>query len=302
MEFISSTTKFDFLGKAPIAIAFSVLTIVGSIYLWVSLGSKKYGVDFVGGHELVVHLDNATSESVRAALEKTDLPEVSVQSFELQSSDFAIRMGGEASETEKVRTTVDSAIKAAFGEKAEIRKSDFVGPTIGHELRQRAILATALGLLAIMIYVAFRFEFAFALGAVVALFHDVIVSMGIFLLSGHSLGMSSLAAALTIIGYSVNDTIVIFDRVREELLRQKKYNIVELFNYCINLTLSRTIITHLLTLFSALALYLIGGSSIADLSLFLVAGIVAGTYSTIYIASPVAIAWHRFRGGKLDVE
>ena len=301
MEFISSTTKFNFLGKAPFAIAFSLLTVIGSIYLWVNLGSAKYGVDFVGGHELVVHLENATSESVRAALEKTDLPEVSVQSFELQTSDFAIRMGGEASETEKVRQTVDTALKATFGEKAEIRKTDFVGPTIGHELRQRAILATALGLLAIMIYVAFRFEFAFALGAVVALFHDVIVSMGIFLVTGHSLGMSSLAAALTIIGYSVNDTIVIFDRVREELLRQKKYNIVELFNYCINLTLSRTIITHVLTLFSALALYLIGGSSIADLSLFLVAGIVAGTYSTIYIASPVAIAWHRFRGGKLDV-
>ena len=302
MELVSSTTKFDFLGKAPLAIVFSILTVAGSIYMWVSLGSTKYGVDFVGGHELVAHLENATSESVRAALEKTDLPEVSVQSFELQSSDFAIRMGGEASETEKVRQTVESALKAAFGDKAEIRKTDFVGPTIGHELRQRAIIATALGLLAIMIYVAFRFEFAFALGAVVALFHDVIVSMGLFLVTGHSLGMSSLAAALTIIGYSVNDTIVIFDRVREELLRQKKYNIVELFNYCINLTLSRTIITHLLTLFSALALYLIGGSSIADLSLFLVAGIVAGTYSTIYIASPVAIAWHRFRGGKLDVE
>lgn len=302
MQIISGTTKFDFLGKAPFAILFSILTIAGSLYLWFSLGTAKYGVDFVGGHEIVVHVENASSETVRAALEKTDLPEVSVQSFELQSSEFAIRLGGEASETEKVRQTVDFALKSTFGEKAEIRKTDFVGPTIGHELKQRAILATFLGLFAIMIYVAFRFEFAFALGAVVALFHDVIVSMGIFLVTGHSLGMSSLAAALTIIGYSVNDTIVIFDRVREELLRQKKYNIVELFNYCINLTLSRTIITHLLTLFSALSLYLIGGSSIADLSLFLVAGIVAGTYSTIYIASPVAIAWHRFRGGKLEVE
>jgi preprotein translocase SecF subunit len=142
-----------------------------------------------------------------------------------------------------------------------------------------------------LVYIAFRFEMAVGIGTIVALVHDVVISTGAYLASGHLINMATLAAALTIVGYSVNDTVVIFDRVREERNKRKSYDLAELVNEAINFTLSRTIITHVLTLISAVALYVIAGGEIADLSLFLVAGIVCGAYSTVFIVAPIVILW-----------
>lgn len=307
MEFITKKLHFDFIGKWPIAVLLSIALTIGSIWVWYDLKEAKYGVDFRGGHDIVVKVTGeANSETIRKALESQDLPEAIVQSFESGSGQYSIRLGGEKAEgtaqvdnAKIVRTKVQDALTKAFGDKVEILKTDYVGPTVGKELRTKALLATIVGLLGILIYLTVRFEFAFAFGAVVAVFHDVFISTGIYLFSGYQINMGTIAAALTIVGYSVHDTIVIFDRVREEIFKRKDFNLSELMNEAINATLSRTIITTLLTLFSVVALLLLGGGSISDLSFYLFVGIVCGTYSTVYIASPVVLAWDYMRNRKV---
>ena len=303
MELISSKLNVDFLGKKYFAFFLSAIMIGLSVYTWIDIGDAKYGIDYKGGHEIIVKTEaGITSEGIRKALSDGGVENSVVQSFEAGSSEFAIRLGGQATEegsgldeSKKVRESITNALGSAFPGKVEIIKTDFVGPTIGKELCKKALVAVVIGLIGILGYITFRFEFAFALGAVAALFHDVIVSMGIYLLCGFSISVATLAAALTIVGYSVNDTIIVFDRMREEIFKQKNYELVDLMNRSINSTLSRTVITSLLTLFSALALLIFGGGAIADLSLFLVVGVITGTYSTIFIASPVALAWENFR-------
>jgi preprotein translocase subunit SecF len=292
MKILPENTNIDFLSKAPIALIFSVLAIAASIYIWFVKGEAKYGVDYKGGTEIVVAItEGGSSELIREALDKAGVEGATVQSFEKGSNQFSIKASGS---DEGAKANIERTLKATFGDKYKIERTDVVGPTIGEELRAKALVATIFGMLGILAYIAFRFEFAFALGAVVAVFHDVIVCTGVYLFMGHEINASTLAAALTIVGYSVNDTIVIFDRVREEILKSKKFEIVELINRCINATLSRTIITNLLTLLSALALLMYGGGAIADLSLYMVVGIMIGTYSTMFIASPIVIAWDRW--------
>lgn len=291
--------NIDFLGKFPIAVFISVCIIAYSINLFLSKGEEKYGVDFTGGHEFLVRLaQNADSDVLRSKLAEAGREGAVVQGFEAGTNQFLVRLEGD--ETEALKAQVTSIIKSNFGDESQILREDFVGPTVGAELRTKALIAIAVSLLGILGFITFRFEFAFALGAVVALLHDVVVSTGIYLLAGQTFSMGAVAAALTIVGYSVNDTIVIFDRIREELAHSTKYNLTEVMNRCINLMLSRTLITHLLTFFTAGALYFYGGGAISDLSLYLLAGIVSGSYSTIYIACPIVILWHKMRGGTVE--
>lgn len=298
MELIRTDINIDFLGKAKYAITFSVLTTIASFYIWFAKGEAKYGTDYVGGHEIVVEVKEGDSEKIRTALAKGGFEEAIVQSFEADSGQYSVRIGG-SEDSKIVREKVENALKAAFADKYSIKKTDFVGPTVGKELRSKAILAVVVSLFGILAYITIRFEFAFALGAVVALFHDVILSMGIYLLIGHTITMGTLAAALTIVGYSVNDTVVIFDQVRDEIFKRDKFDLGELMNQAVNQMLSRTIITSGLTLFSVLALLIFGGGAIRDLSAFLVVGIITGTYSTVFIASPVALMWQNYRTREL---
>lgn len=295
MELFPSNLKIDFLSKGKYAIALSLAMIAATVYLWVSKGEAKYGLDYRGGSEFIVSLKGErTAEDLRKVLEDDGLPGVTVQAFEASEGTYAVRVG-DTGDSKETKTKFENSLQKGFGSDFEIKRSQYVGPTIGNELRQKATTALLIGLVGILAYVTFRFEMAFAIGAVVALFHDVIVATGIYLAAGNELTMGSLAAALTIVGYSVNDTIVIFDRVREEIMRRKDFNLRDLMNEAVNVTLSRTIVTSLLTFFSALALLVFGGGAIKDLSLFLVAGIVVGSYSTIFIASPITLAWHNFR-------
>lgn len=292
--------KIDFLGKFPLAVTFSILTIAASIYLFVAKGEAKYGVDFTGGHEFLVRVSaDAHSDTIRSVLSEQGFEDAVVQSFEKGSNQYLIRLGGGEGDSNALKAKINEIIKSKFTDSSEILRQDFVGPAVGTELRTRALLAVSLALVGMLIFISVRFEFAFAIGAVVALFHDVVVSTGIYLLSGQTFSMGALAAALTVVGYSVNDTIVIFDRIREELHKSNNHDLVELMNRCINMMLSRTLITHVLTFFATSALYFFGGGAIADLSLYLLAGIIAGSYSTIYIACPVVLMWHKLRGGSL---
>ncbi|MBX7137347.1 MAG: protein translocase subunit SecF [Oligoflexia bacterium] len=298
MELISHNTKFDFMGIAKIPLLLSVLLVAFSIYVWFEQGDSKYGVDFKGGNEFLVKFTDPTnSEAIRQLLNKSGLDGATVQAFEGDSNEFSIRIGGEV-DSKSARAKVDSGLTAALSGKYQIVKSDYIGPTIGEELRRKGLIATVLAMVMILAYVSYRFEFAFALGAVLAVFHDVIVATGVYLLAGHQINMGTVAGALTIVGYSVNDTIVIFDRVREELLKDRHTPISSIFNTAINFTLSRTVVTSLLTLLSACALLVLGGGAIRDLSLYLVAGIIAGCYSTVFIASPIVVLWEKLRGNK----
>jgi preprotein translocase subunit SecF len=295
MELIPSNLQINFLGKRYIAFLFSSVLIAFSLYQWVQLGESKYGIDYLGGHEFVVKIEEqASSGDIRGLMEEAGIAAV-VQAFESQNSEYSLRLSGDES-SDKVKADIAAALDLKYKGKYQILKADFVGPTIGAELKKNALVAIIIGLIGMLLYISFRFELAFAVGAVVALFHDVIVTMGIYLANDMTISVATLAAALTIVGYSVNDTIIVFDRVREDILKSKdNVSLETIINRSISATLSRTVITSLLTLFSAVALLVFGGGAIAELAFFLSVGVLAGTYSTIFIASPAALAWEGLR-------
>jgi preprotein translocase SecF subunit len=296
MRELISNSKFDFIGKRYLCALLSIVAVVASIWIFIQKGDDKYGTDFSGGHEFLVSFSGElTTDRVREGLAANNLAEARVQAFQGEKNEYSVRLG-EVGQIDEVRAKLDTALRAAFGDAARIVKSDYVGPTVGKELRTSALVAVGLGLLGILLYIAVRFEFALGLGSIVALFHDVIISTGVYLAAGHVFSMSTLAAALTIVGYSVNDTVVVFDRVREERAKKKGAPLATVVNEAINFTLSRTAITHILTFFSALALYVLGGGEIKDLSLYLVTGIVCGAYSTMFVVAPIVVAWEEWRG------
>lgn len=297
-EIISTNSKIDFMGKRYVCMFLSIIAFAASVFVFVQQGQAKYGTDFLGGHEFLVSFNgDFDSEKIRAGLAAQQLEGVRVQAFQGAKNEYSIRLG-ETGEADAVRGKVETALKAAFGDVYTIQKTDYVGPTVGRELRTSALWAVALGILGMLIYIAIRFEFAVGVGTIVALVHDVVIATGVYLVSGHIIGMATLAGALTIIGYSVNDTVVVFDRVREQRNKKKGAKLVDVVNEALNFTLSRTVITHLLTFFSALALYVFADGEIKDLSLYLCAGILLGSYSTIFIVSAVVITLEGNKGSE----
>ncbi|HMO02067.1 MAG TPA: protein translocase subunit SecF [Oligoflexia bacterium] len=297
LDIVPVGTKIDFLGYTKHAAIFSGLLILASLYIFLNPPSEPFGLDFLGGYESVVRfVDDPGAGAIRERLADQGIRDSIVQSFESGSKEYSVRIFGDFGDGQEIKHRLMQALKVTFPDKFTVLKDDLVGPVVGNELLHKAFWALLLCLISMLIYVAIRFEFAFGFGAVVALFHDVLICCGFYLFFGHSFTMSTIAAALTIIGYSINDTIVVFDRVREERHKRKDASLWDLINECNNLTLSRTIITHLLTLFSALALLYIGGGSLADLSFFLVIGILLGSYSTVYVAAPLALFWEKVRG------
>ncbi|MEN9846306.1 MAG: hypothetical protein RIS36_1453 [Pseudomonadota bacterium] len=294
-ELISTNATIDFMSKRFVCMLLSLVAFAASIYIFVHIGNEKYGTDFLGGHEYLVSFNgDFDSEKIRGGLAAQNLEGARVQAFQGAKNEYSIRLG-EAGDADAVRGRVEGALKGAFGDTFTVQKTDYVGPTVGRELRSSALWAVGLGIVGMLIYIAIRFEFAVGIGTIVALVHDVVIATGMYLISGHIIGMATLAGALTIIGYSVNDTVVVFDRVREQRRKKKGAKLVDIVNEALNFTLSRTVITHLLTVFSALALYVFADGDIKDLSLYLCAGIVLGSYSTIFIVSAVVIM---LEGGK----
>lgn len=304
IELLPTNLKIDFLGKRRYAYAVSFAFVCLTFYTWFNQGDRKYGIDFLGGYEIIASIsEDVNSQTIKKALETEGFEDPVVQSFESASHQYSIRLAsGSGSEltgeqlknlSQKVETTLKKSYPSF-----SIAKTDFVGPAVGEELKTKALWAIILGLIGITIYIAIRFEFAFAFGAVLAILHDVLICTGFYLLAGHQVTMGMVAAALTIVGYSVNDTVVIFDRVREEYHRHPEDKLEVIMNRCVNSMLSRTIITSMLTLFSALALLIFGGGTIADLSMFLVVGIITGTFSTVFVASPLVLWWVDFRDAR----
>lgn len=305
MELIKETRNYDFIGKRYILIPVSLLMMAFSVYLWFASGDAKWGVDFRGGTELVVSFnEDVKIEKVREEFEKGGFGEVIVQAFQNNERDFTIRLSqsdSQADTKEKVKRTLEASHPAGY----KIIKEDFVGPTIGEQIRRDAVIAVILAVIGILAYLWFRFELRYGLGAVAALVHDVVIVIGADLLTGRQMNASILAALLTVVGFSVNDTIVIFDRVRENLELSRKAragkkgesmkaaSLAEIMNLSVNETLYRTIITSLTVFFVVVPLWLFGGGAVSDLAFSLVIGVIAGCYSTIYMACPVVLAFER---------
>ncbi|MFH1066612.1 MAG: protein translocase subunit SecD [bacterium] len=286
MSHLIGKTHFDFLGNKWTPISVSILLFIVSIAAWVWKGNKVYGVDFAGGDLITLHFEQKIPDNqIRAAATGGS---VLVQYQRSPSGDdeiLSIRTPfGEAEKMEK-------ALIEKFPEAKFNRLSlDKVESVVGRELQKKAMVALALGLIGIFLYTMWRFETGFAVGAIVALFHDVIISLGIFILMGRELSLPVVGAILTIAGYSINDTIIIFDRIREGLKNRGRQSVLQVMNESINMTLSRTLITSGTTLLAVLALFLFGGLVINDFAFILLVGIMVGTYSSIFIASPIALA------------
>ena len=297
LNLIPANVNLSFIPKRKMFMAFSALLVAASVFMFLSKG-LNYGIDFKGGIMLEVRTEKAANiAGMRTTLGDLGLGEVSLQEFG-QPTDVLIRIqrqdGGERAQQEAVNT-----IKAALGSSVEYRRTEFVGPKVSDELFWDGLTAVGLAVLAILMYIWFRFEWQFGLGAVVALSHDVITTIGIFALMGFEFNLSTVAAVLTIAGYSINDTVVVFDRVRENLRKYKKMPFPELLNNSINQTLSRTVITSVTTMLALLALYFLGGEVIRDFSFAMIWGVLIGTYSSIFLAVPILLNLNIKRVGSL---
>lgn len=291
LRFIPENTKVNFLGKRWGAFILSITLAITSIVLLTTRG-LNFGIDFTGGILIEVQFDTPPNlKETRALVDELKLGDVSLQTLDNDKT-LLIRVGqkeGSEEEYGKVVQAVKSSLEAHYQGTVDYRKVDYVGPKVGQELIESGAIATLLAFAAILVYVWFRFEWQYGAGAVIALIHDTLLTLGFLSLTQLEFNLSSIAAILTIIGYSINDSVVIFDRIRENFRKYKKMPVMDLLNDSINHNLGRTIITSLTTAIALAALALVGGNIIESFSLAALFGVVVGTYSSIYIAAPTLI-------------
>jgi preprotein translocase subunit SecF len=291
---LRKTPRIDFIRRRKYAFVFSLFLVALSVGLFLVKG-LDYGIDFRGGILIEVRTEQtADLATMRRSLSSLGLGEVSLQEFG-QPNDVLIRVqrqeGGEKAQQAAVET-----VKKALGPGIEYRRVEFVGPKVSEELFWAGVYAVSLAVLAMLVYIWFRFEWQFGVGAVTALVHDVVTTIGIFAALGLEFNLSTVAAVLTIAGYSINDTVVIYDRVRENLRKYKKLTLAELLNMSLNETLSRTLMTSITTLLALLALFILGGQVIRGFSFAMIFGVIIGTYSSVWIAAPLLLYMNIRRG------
>jgi len=285
MQILSGKTKIDFLGKRNIALSFSALLILISIFSLYSRG-LNLGVDFTGGYLIEAgYTQPVELDPVRNALSKSNYSDALVQHFGT-SKDILVRIAPrEGVNSASISDDVLSVLKNVSADTVEMRRIEFVGPQVGEELREQGGLALLIALFGILIYVGLRFQMKSAFGAILALVHDVVITVGVFSVTQIQFDLSVLAAILAVIGYSLNDTVVVLDRIRETFRMQRKGSASEILNLSINSTLSRTIMTSVTTLIVLSALFFLGGEVIHGFAFALIVGVFIGTYSSIYVAS-----------------
>lgn len=290
MQLLKEQTNFDFMGKRKIAAIFSAILMIISMASLVMNG-LNFGIDFTGGTMIELgYQEEVDLNKVKGTLEQGGYTDAVVQTFG-SIHDVLIRLPiVEGKDMAALSNEVVATLQAEHATKIDVRRAEFVGPQVGEELTEQGGLAMLYALIGILIYVSLRFEYRFAIGSVVALVHDVLLTLGIFSVFQLEFDLTVLAAILAIIGYSLNDTIVVFDRIRETFLRQRKGSPVEIVNRALNDTLSRTLVTSFTTLLVVLSLFVFGGEVIHAFSIALLLGIVIGTYSSIYIASNTVLA------------
>ena len=282
-------TNIPFMKMRRMFYFFSGSLLAATVIWLIVHHGPKMSVDFTGGTLLQVELSHAEPvDGIRHALDGAGFRGTEIQSVGETGRELLLRFG--LSESGDAFARVKKTIEARFsGTTVQLRRAETVGPKVGKELGQRAVWAILLSLLGILVYVSIRYEFKFALGAVIALFHDVVIVLGVLCFAGREISLTSVAALLTLAGYSINDTIVVFDRIRECGKTLAKETHERVFDIAVNETLSRTIITAFTVFLTSLSLYLFGGEVINDFALAMVAGVVFGTYSSIYVASALAL-------------
>lgn len=297
-------TNFNIVGKIKYAAIASVSIIVLSLAFILMRGGLDYNIEFNGGYLVQVGFyEDVKIGELRDAFAKNGLPNVQLQEFNDASNveNFSFEAVIKVETTEKnvtnLENTINTVLDNEYGKDGyQIRQKESIGPRIGEELKTSAIDAIIFAIIGILIYITIKFRFRYGVAAIIAVFHDVLVTVGVFSVLGTimniEISLSVIAALLTIVGYSLNDTIVVFDRIRENIDKLEGTEFPKLVNISINETLRRTLLTSLTTLFVVLVLFLFGGEVIRDLSTALVIGVLVGTYSSIFIASPVVIWWH----------
>jgi len=289
MQFLVNS-NFNFIGKRKIARIFSIALILIGVGSLIIQGGPKLGIDFTGGTSLRLRFEKGVPiGDVRSAIASLGIGNAEIKNFG-DSADILIRVQEQETSGAGITDAIKAELSKVFPDNPE-RSKDSVGPKIGAELRTKTITSILIALVGMLIYITWRFEFKFAVGAIVALFHDVIITLGVFSILQLEISLPIIAAFLTIVGYSLNDTIVIFDRIRENLkvLRRETYE--SIVNTSLNQSLTRTIITSLTTLIVVLILYFFGGSVIHNFAFALIIGVIIGTYSSIFVASPIVIDW-----------
>ena len=292
MKIINSDTHFDFMGKIKMTMTISGLVILiglGSVAL---SGGLKYGIDFAGGTLIQLQFKTPPDiEVIRDGLKTISLGESTIQEFG-SKRDILIRIQRSEEKLEAVGSKVRNSLGGKFNkEDITIERVEMVGPKVGRDLREKALLSILYAIIGIVIYISWRFELQYAVAAIIALVHDVLVTLGAFSILDKEFTLVIIAAFLAIIGYSLNDTIVVFDRIRENLRRRGKNTFVQIINASINQTLSRTLLTSGTTLMVVIALFFFGGEIIHDFSFALLVGILVGTYSSIFMASVFLVYW-----------
>ena len=289
MQLLNENFNFDFMGKRKLALILSLVLIAIAIAA-IAMRGLNLGIDFTGGTLVEVgYTESVELESVRQALSAGGYGDAIVQHFGT-SKDVLIRLPVADNDDDKAQLSNNVLDSLAATGAPEMRRVEFVGPQVGDELRDKGGLAMLYALIGILIYVALRFEWRFSLGSVAALIHDVILVVGFFAITQIEFDLTVLAALLAVIGYSLNDTIVVFDRIRENFRRLRKATSEGVINTSINQTLSRTLMTSITTLLVLIALFVFGGEVIHSFSIALIVGVIVGTYSSIYVASSALIA------------
>ncbi len=302
----------DWLGKKWYFLGFSLIfSIAGIISMglhWAHIGSPvPLGVDFRGGTQLQVQFQQTPNlEQIRSAVEAAGIKGASIVNYDVPSNrEVLISLPEQTNETslDTGRVQIESALESHYANPFTVRNIQVVGPTVGHQLERQAGLATLYSLLGMLIYLWFRFQLIYGVAAVVAVFHDTLITVGAFALTNQEVSLTVIAAILTLVGYSMNDTIVVFDRIRENLRLTRREPLADLVNRSINQTLSRTVLTSGLTFLTVLSLYVFGGQVLKGFSFALVIGILIGTYSSIAVAAPMLVAWQEWRArhGKTPV-
>ena len=293
MQLIKPDTNIDFVGKRKLALMISAILILIGLASLIVKGGPDYGIDFAGGTLVQVKFSKATDAAeVKKALSGLDLGSPVVQYFGEDQDEFLIRVEKTSAELQGFSSQILAALEQSYEKgNVDVRRVEMVGPQVGKDLRSKGLQAILYAMLGILVYVSWRFEFRFAVGAIIALAHDVMITLAAFSVFGKEIDLPIIAAFLAIIGYSLNDTIIVYDRIRENLGKHHKESFSFIVNRSINETLSRTLLTSGTTLLVVLALFVLGGGVIHNFAFAMLVGILVGTYSSIFVASPVLIYW-----------
>ena len=300
LRLIPNNTNFDFLRIKVIAFLFSLIILSGT-FISLMVNNLNYGIDFKGGILLELRSKNSFSPNINELREKIstlNAGEVSIQNFG-KDTDFLVRIQKQEGD-QKEQIAMIEKVKSLTDKDYTLRRSEFVGPVVGDELKTAGIYSVLLALISIMIYIWFRFEWQFSIAAILALIHDVLTTVGLFSILQLEFNLATIAAILTTAGYSINDTVVIFDRVRENLRRYKSKTHYFIYNKSINETLSRTVITSVTTLLALFIIFFFGGAVLSDFALAMIWGVIIGTFSSIFVAVSLLTYFNINKGEKVD--